>query len=317
MQTRTKIIIVLAIAALLGLGWFLYTGRSEASFSRITPEQAKKAVAVLSRDQDNDGLKDWEEELWHTDVLVSDTDGDGDSDGEEIQQGRDPLKAGPGDTLDQKTIDTKTVPGGEWSETDKISRELFAKYLTMKQSGEPLTEEQGEQLVGEMISKYPKHEQEKAYTTKDIRLAATDDIESLHTYGNALGSVISAQSAHAGESELVIFEQALENDDEAYLSTLQARINHYEGLLKGILAIPVPESAVELDLQLVNALQALKESVTGMSLAFSDPVLSLSSATAYPAAIESLITAFQDLAAFLTMKNVTFGREEKGYILVK
>src|SRR3989338_908000 len=98
MATRTKIIGGgVSLRALVGISWIAYTGRTEIKFNRITSEQAAKAASVLSKDADNEGLKDWEEELWHTDALKPDTDGDGTSDGEEIKLGRNPLKAGPGD----------------------------------------------------------------------------------------------------------------------------------------------------------------------------------------------------------------------------
>ena len=53
----------------------------------------------LTEDDDKDGLKNWEEQIYQTDPKNPDTDGDGANDGEEITQGRDPLKKGPNDKI--------------------------------------------------------------------------------------------------------------------------------------------------------------------------------------------------------------------------
>ncbi|MDO8620307.1 MAG: hypothetical protein Q7R64_03085 [bacterium] len=318
MTTRTKIISGVATVIVLGGGfWFLQTGRTEIKFDRISPEQASKAAEVLSKDMDADGLKDWEEELWHSDPLKPDTDGDKTLDGEEIKLGRDPLKAGPGDKLDKETVEKRTVPGGgDWTETDRLSRELFAKYLTMRKSGAPFTAEDEEKLLEEFTNRPIDTAPQKIYTEDDIVLAKTDTGASLHAYGNALGSVITAH-IDTGENELTIFERALQNEDELDLGSLDNRVKRYESILSGFKAIPAPMSVKGMHIALLNALEALKESVAGMALALTDPVHSLPAAVAYPTAVEKLATAFSDISSYFAQKQVTFGKEEGGYILTK
>jgi len=65
---------------------------------------ADMTLESLSKDSDNDGLKDWEEALWKTGVNNPDTDGDGTLDGEEVKLSRDPLKPGPDDKLEEKVV---------------------------------------------------------------------------------------------------------------------------------------------------------------------------------------------------------------------
>lgn len=50
-------------------------------------------------DCDNDGLKNWQEKLYHTDPNNPDTDGDGYLDGEEVASGYDPTVKAPNDAL--------------------------------------------------------------------------------------------------------------------------------------------------------------------------------------------------------------------------
>lgn len=318
MTMQTKILVGILLLALLGGGvWFLLSGQSEISFSRVTPEQASKASAVLNKDSDNDELKDWEEELWRTDALLPDTDADGTLDGEEVKTGRDPLKAGPQDKLDKEIIEKRTVPGGgDWTETDRISRELFARYLSIRQSGSTFTADDERKLLEEFADRYPKRAPQKTYTLSDIARTETDDTASLRAYANGIGSAISAHET-TGESELIIFERALENEDEGDLSGLEGRVARYQSLLSAFLTVPVPESAEDMHISLLNSLESLKESVSGMAMALKDPVRSLSSATAYPVAVTALVDSLGRITNLLALKKISFEKTDPGYILTK
>lgn len=319
MINRTKILAVVGILILIGGLLYLRSGRSEITVSKVTPAQAKKAVEVLSRDQDEDGLKDWEEELWKTDALKADSDGDGTSDGEEVKEGRDPTKPAPDDKLDRETIEKKTVPGGgDWSETDRLSREFFAKYLSIKQSGAPFTAAEEEKLLADFIARYPEQKPRKIYTESDITVSEKNDDEALKAYGNAIGTVIQKHKENeAGENELIIFERALGNEDPIDLANLDGRVKRYESLFAGFKSIPAPKSAVPSHIDLLNAIESLKESVAGMAGAFSDSVRALSSATAYPAAVEKLTKAFDDIKNLLVQRKIVFGKDEPGRILTR
>lgn len=63
------------------------------------PKTKEELVQVLQHDSDNDGLKDWEEKIYGTDLKNPDTDSDETTDGEEIKLSRNPLKRGPDDKL--------------------------------------------------------------------------------------------------------------------------------------------------------------------------------------------------------------------------
>lgn len=321
MTARIKIILIFLALAILGGGaWLAYTGRSEVTFERPTQAQLTRAAEVLAKDGDGDGLKDWEEELWETDSRNPDTDGDETSDGEEIKQGRDPLKRGPNDTLDTEAIEAKTVPGGgDWSETDRVSRELFARYLAIKQSGQPFTAEDEEALLSDFIRRYPERRTIKTYAASDLASAKADDAAAWRAYGNAVGEAIRGHTERqkGGEGELIIFERALENEDEIDLANLKTRVERYQTLVDELAAIPAPKSVAETALALVNSVEALKESVSGMALAFQDPVRALSAATGYPTAIERLIDALTGLAEFFKENGVVFGEDEPGAILTQ
>ena len=85
------------------------------------------------KDSDNDGLRDWEEELFHTDPFNPDTDNDGYLDGEEVNSGHNPLVKAPGDELSLYPLPL----GKKYNLTNKILNEtavqkLLSSYLSQK-----------------------------------------------------------------------------------------------------------------------------------------------------------------------------------------
>ncbi len=88
--------LVLAISLILFVGIY---AKKEA-FSRINIWGGKETIIESQdKDTDNDGLKDWEEELYKTSIYDADTDNDGYLDGEEINSGHNPLVKAPGDEV--------------------------------------------------------------------------------------------------------------------------------------------------------------------------------------------------------------------------
>ncbi len=119
--------IILGITLIIGGGIFVwkYSGE-QALFGQNELKQNFK-------DSDNDGLMDWEEQLYGTDLNNPDTDGDGYLDGEEVDSGHNPLVEAPGDRLvfyplplGEKYNVTKKVL------TDEAISELFNSYITQK-----------------------------------------------------------------------------------------------------------------------------------------------------------------------------------------
>ena len=88
-------------------------------------------------------------------------------------------------------------------------------------------------------------------------------------------------------------------------------------MLSEFMAIPTPKGTATMQVDLLNAIEALRESTSGMALAFTDPVRTLSLASAYPTAVEKLVRAFEDISDYFAMKKIVFGEKEPGSILMK
>lgn len=95
-------LISILVALFLAISLLLFVGSysKKGAFSQINIWGGREAtIGSQDKDSDNDGLKDWQEELYKTDPYNPDTDGDGYLDGEEVNSGHNPLVKAPGDEV--------------------------------------------------------------------------------------------------------------------------------------------------------------------------------------------------------------------------
>lgn len=121
-----KYLLIAACIVFAGVNYFNYVKAD------VVKDACNKSI-----DADCDGLTNDEEISYGTDLNIKDTDGDGYSDGVEIESGYDPMKPAPGDKVYRKSIDSDSYKGTESpseyvSLTDDVAKELEA-YMLSKQ----------------------------------------------------------------------------------------------------------------------------------------------------------------------------------------
>lgn len=131
---NAKIILgaLLALLAIILFFWlsgekFLQKNKNENA--KLTAERI--AIADANGDPDHDGLKNWEEALWKTDPNNPDTDGDGTPDGQEIKEGRNPLKPGPDDKLaspETNNINNGLSLNGAYASSVNLTQQLAKNF---------------------------------------------------------------------------------------------------------------------------------------------------------------------------------------------
>lgn len=313
---------LLIALALVVIGTSIFFGarvkKQETVYGSLSTESAKKVNAILERDEDGDGLKDWEEELWETRRDNADTDGDGTADGVEVASGRNPLKAGPNDALDQEAIDQKTTLAerGEPTLTDTIARDLFAEYLKIKQEGRPLTADDERKILLRFFNNPPPLEAVRLYTSADLAVTEDSDRGALHDYANTIAAVFK-KYPNEEESELDVLTAAVEREDERVLVGLKPRIALYENILRELLPVTVPTPMVHNHLDMLNALSAIVQSVSGMQYIIADPAKALGSVGSYPHALELLVNSFEETRRILIKHKVVFGAGEPGAVFLE
>ncbi|MFZ1654402.1 MAG: thrombospondin type 3 repeat-containing protein [Candidatus Moraniibacteriota bacterium] len=108
----------------------------------VVADEVSTTDVVAFNDADTDGLSNEEEKIYGTDVDVADTDGDGYSDGVEIEGGFDPLKPAPGDRIVQEEV-TTIVQSAELQSSNLTSKakDEFAALLETKGENTEITNE--------------------------------------------------------------------------------------------------------------------------------------------------------------------------------
>ena len=322
MAKYLKIFLLLTVCGFALGSLFLFWNKKE--FENETPISIQGSITkkeISEADTDKDGLYDWEEELWNTDPKNADTDGDGVSDDEEVKNGRNPLVSGPDDILSQTSENGDAGSRDDFGNgegettltpTEKLGRELFARYLTLKQNGMSLDEGNTEAFIDEIIKKAAPDISYRVYTAKDARTAKAQDDETIKKYGGDLGQVfINNRSRY--ENELIIFSRFSDSGNRKELEKLLPIISSYRSILKSELEIVVPRSALEKHLSFVNAISFVLKSLENMSAAENDPFTVLVTLERHIEAAEALKNSIDSLQAYFEEKKISYEEGEAGY----
>jgi hypothetical protein len=305
------LLIIASIAIIGGVFAFQEYENSKTSKTYALEDNSVSATAsfiaenIISQDTDGDGLMDWE-----------DTDGDGTSDKDEIEKKRNPLKKGnDAITLSEtkKISDTKFGTSTEnITLSDQLGRDLFSRYMSMKQSGQSGDIRNQELLVKELLENKDYSIKIKTYSPSDIKSRKDTSNESVRKYGNELGKIFKTYMIES-QNEGVIVRDSIVSQNPALLDKLIPIIASYKNILNESLKIEVPENAVYIHLNIVNNLNSLIYSVESMSKIYADPIVALLGLTAYQTYGENFFLSIKEMGAFLNSR-VTFTTEETGSI---
>lgn len=278
---------------------------------------AELQTEKLYKDSDNDGLKDWEEQLWKTDPNNPDTNGDGIKDGEEVRMGINPIGTGLDDKLATDTVQSKINSSieSDLSETDKFSRELFAKYLATKRDGQNINIDDYNQFLINAIS----NTSEATSTIyQESNLRKVDETKaSIRNYGNTLGKLFADKAKEFPGNELMIFDEAIDKNDEKILNALESPINRYKSIRDEMLLMPIPASLVSIHLRMVNLTSLMIAGIENMKYIFSDPIKSTGGLSLYPNSIGMFVATMGELSDYFTKNGVIFDKNEAGYNFTK
>lgn len=311
-KTILVIVALCSVVALSVFAFIKFSPKTTATNESIALNTQSKILAI---DTDTDGLKDWEEQLWKTDPKSPDSDGDGTKDGDEIKTGRDPLKAGPNDKLDSGTVTGKINPEieSDLTETDKFSRELFAKVVSTSQEGKTPTEADFQEFLNTTIQKQVDSQKAKTYLPTDFSVDSNETPEKIKAYGNAVATVLTKKPPQPLEYEMVIVDRADTNNDPSELKKLEPLIAEYKRIEKDLLKITVPKSAVENHISLINSTNAMGWSLNAFIYILTDPIKSLPGVSAYPDNSINFQGSIRQFKYYFESNGVTFINGDSGY----
>jgi len=278
-EKKKKLPLVTVLAAtILAIGLILFIGAysGKGVFSQINIWGIRESIIESDeKDTDNDGLKDWQEELFKTDSLNPDTDGDGYLDGEEVDSGHNPLIKAPGDKIAFYPLPI----GDRYNITARVLSEetidsIIDSYLSQKTEyildHPEITspEEYLSTVEDSTLEKMSLRAVEDAYsvilrksheiadeipelfkidiTDEDIKISEDNNTESVNFYISEVSSFLSSDNFFLQQENL---EAVLSAFEQADFSKIESLIKINDSKIEKIKQITVPSSWKEIHKQ--------------------------------------------------------------------
>jgi len=277
--------------------------------ARVVVNASPQGSSSNLLDDDGDGLKNWEEELWGTNPKIADTDGDGTPDGEETLAGRNPLVAGPDDKITEENKKGVLSKNSEalTSQTDLFAENYYLAFLEGKTADSSYS-------FNETLFNYLEKPLGEKTALSELRTVTTSK-ETVRLYGNRLGEVFKEYAFKESvlENELSIIGRALENENPEILALLKNNINLYSEFAKKLKGISVPKSAVQTHLNLIHGYEDIAFSLQVSQKIIIDPLTGASGFEQYNIAISNVGGAIDDLRTYMILRGVQFTQKESGY----
>lgn len=302
LKIKKSNLIILPVAIIFAVGLILFIGAyaKKDAFSQFTLWGAKETtISSQTIDSDNDGLKDWEENLYKTDPWNPDTDGDGYLDGEEINSRHNPLVKGPNDNQ----VFYPLPVGDKYNITNKIFADFSSvlnSYIeqknqyaqdhpNIKSPKEYLSQTSSETLT-EMFTR-AMSDNENNWTIQvnaileqlpeifnieiiDNDIIITDDNSSkaINAYIQKLFSVIKSADFLLNETNLVLLKDSLISEDFAQIDGLILTNDETIALL---LNYPVPSSIKNMHKQFLKLQITARNIFISLRSSAIDPIKAL------------------------------------------
>jgi len=240
-DSQKRIMGAFLVGALIVALAFVVSRESDANTAAGVITATSPRTHIETEDSNKDGVPDWQDALLKEDPIM--------------------LPTTSSSTYEEPT----TVTG-------KFALRFFENFVRSKMFGafgdtreellETSTKDLSDQAVEELLSE------------KNITIFPMSDAQTLHEYGNQIASIILAQP-NTGDSEAIILQDALRYEKPERLQELEPIALSYTTVVKQLLELPVPKTYVKEHLDLVNALNAVREDVRAMQKVEEDPLYTL------------------------------------------
>lgn len=327
METKTLIFrLAVIFGAVAVLGFIIYFDRGRPTEQREREERVRVAVGpatfdarAFERDTDGDGLPDWEESLWGTDLHNRDTDGDGTNDAEEIRLGRDPLIPGPNDRLTPETTPVyMRTDIANLTTTQRFERDYYRGIAQLIADGQ-LSDSTLQSLIMGLSREYllkegfePRYAQRDIDTTPDPSLAVVRD------YINRLGTAAQRYKTVDFEREIQKIQSFVEQPSPANAAQLDAIIANYTEAHQELLRVgEVPYAFLRSHLFILNGIASIEKALIELkNIAEEDPLRGMIQLAFYQSGHLMLMQGTIEITQELVGRNIVFSSEEPGYMFM-
>lgn len=263
-QTRIAVALFFGFAVIAGAVFIRAQNHSRVIQGAVTIATSSVRTYIPIKDSDNDGVPDWQEAL----------------------QNSDPIELPASSTASSSYQAPLTVTG-------RFAEQFFQDYMYARMYGNlnPTTQQQ---LVERETNALALQARDQLFSQKDINIFDASSTQVFHDYGNHVANIILAHP-NGGENELTIFQRAMQTGDMATLDMLAPIQAAYASMVQDLLASPVPPSYAKEHLDLLNAINAVREDIRAMRTVESDPLYTLIRMKRYKDDVSGLSNALTNL----------------------
>lgn len=291
-------------SALIGSAWYLSIPGH--SFFKANTANAASTQQLLQeyaqKDTDNDGLPDWEEELYGTDPNNPHSVSPNVTDGEAVAQGL--VKPKFSAASSQNTgVDATSLPGtlpSDNSITAQFSQTLLTQYLNQSNGTQPSATQIDSYVAQAVQQLAAQHENTAIYTSAQENVSGSG-ADALRTYAAKAEKAFADNTISTQENEIDYFSDAVEKGDMNALTEVGAIGSAYKAIAAAFIQVPVPTEASAAHLELANSMAKLNEDLQDMAAMKTDPLRAYLGLAQYQNDAPQLQKGFADLnAAFAT-----------------
>jgi hypothetical protein len=285
LPSKKFLVIILFIAVVLILFFTikLFVGfLKNKGISKNTPATVTVG-AIIQKDSNNNGIPDWEEYLWGLDPHTK---------GRENKEFIVSKKASGIQRGLYSSDDSKSI-----TENAMLSRQFFATIMSLQQTGQ--VDEETIQAISESIGKEIKTTPLKDAYSKEMLTIKVDSIESDTAYFVAFANLFKKYESRDVGKELTIISQGIVNYDQQALSSVASIAIAYREFSEELIKIPVPSSASTIHLSLANNYEKTAQSIEGLMVVISDPIIGMRSLLNYKKYTDNIKSDFDSLSKAL------------------
>ncbi|GEM_PF-1533430 len=284
---------------------------ADKSNTASTTAEEQAVADVFDRDSDQDGLPDWQESLYGSDMHNPDTDGDGTLDGEEVRLQRDPTKANTAKAGQPANDKLATIqdPHFATSSTDitGIKKEFFAKFL--QGESQSVQQQAFRDLVKQKLDT-------KALTPTnqlvDLNITSDNSATALRTYGNAFGVLINKYTAHKERTEAEILDVALKSKKQSDFNELQLPAIAYRNFAADLRALKTPSGLAKSHLLIINGYDGMALGILAMQSLPTNPIQGSGGYQAYTTHRIDVTAGYIQVVKKFRDEGIIFTKDEPG-----
>lgn len=299
---------------------FIFAGYYFSSPFRTTIANANSSEELLrayaNKDTDGDGLPDWQEALYGTDIANPHSVDSVLTDKEAVDQGKIEPKF-KSETPAPEKITEADIPGdapASGSLTERFAKEFFQKFMLSQHVGANPSNEEVQNFVTNAIADLDVNEVQKdVFTASDVSVSGTGT-SALTSYAVLMARGLGTGAQSPKKDELAYLNEAIINEDAQALKEIQQIAKAYRSMAEGAKNVPVPEELAETHLELMNATMNLGGTIEDMSAFKEDPIRTLFAIGQYQGNGIRFIRALAKTNEVFQNGGVTFSPSEPGYI---